>query len=272
MVVIPVYNMVVLPKSVFYIQLTQFIKGTGQQPVEGEKVIMLFAKEDQARKELTSDSFMPLAVTGRVKSVNVNSITVIDPLDRGRVESVDISADGQIALGKDAQVEIWNRSSTPVLPVSTTVSGVKILKGRAMRAGEFVFVMEPVNLAGEVVGEAMTSASQAGESGEETLFTFAPLTYDYQTYKNAAYRDADGSALFYYVVREQISEDADAKGYDANQRLIYDLSQYLVVVRVSLDKQTKELTVRQSAFPYEGGGVPATLRPNETGGRILAAR
>ncbi len=106
MVVIPVYNMVVLPKSVFYIQLTQFIKGTGQQPVEGEKVIMLFAKEDQARKELTSDSFMPLAVTGRVKSVNVNSITVIDTLDRVRVESVDISADGQIALTVSAHPEI----------------------------------------------------------------------------------------------------------------------------------------------------------------------
>ena len=112
MVVIPVYNMVVLPKSVFYIQLTQFIKGTGQQPVEGEKVIMLFAKEDQAWKELTSDSFMPLAVTGRVKNINVNSITVIDTLDRVRVESVDISADGQIALTVSAHPEIndiWSK-------------------------------------------------------------------------------------------------------------------------------------------------------------------
>ena len=97
---------------------------------------------------------------------------------------------------------------------------------------------------------------------EETRFTFGELSYDIHAYDNAAYRDAEGNALFYYVVRELISDNADEKGFDDSQNLYYDLSQYLVVIRLSCDPNTKELTLQQAAYPYDGKGVPAGLQPS----------
>ena len=173
-------------------------------------------------------------------------------------DNLDIVADGQIALKKDAKVVITNRQP---LPVATVISGVKVLRGRDMRQGEFTFLLEPINPDGEAIGSAMTALNEAGDAWEETRFTFGELSYDVPAYLNATYRDADGNALFYYVVRELISENADEEGFDSSQYLYYDLSQYLVVIRLSFDPETEKLSLRQAVYPYDGKGVPADLRP-----------
>ncbi|MBQ6174622.1 MAG: hypothetical protein IJK28_08360 [Clostridia bacterium] len=179
----------------------------------------------------------------------------------------DVTADGQIALGEDAKIVIVNRETDPV---TDRVSGKKVMKGRDMKSGEFIFTMAPIDLSGTVIGEEITARNQAGADEEVTSFAFPDLSFSIHDYKNAEYRDSDGSALFYYVVSELASENADSQGYDPEKYLYYDRSQYLVVFRLSFDKDSQSLSVTHTIYPYSGNGVPVTLQPGTTGNQFTA--
>ena len=132
-------------------------------------------------------------------------------------------------------------------PAQVVVSGQKILNGRNMAAKEFTFRMYPIDVNGNKIGQEVTTTHGAGEAGQAVDFTFAPLQLEYQ---NATYHDAQGNALYYYIVEEQIPEEQDG--------IEYDLTKYLVVVKISyLDG---ELQVEQKKYKYEDG-IPTEERP-----------
>ena len=145
-------------------------------------------------------------------------------------------------------------------PVATHVEGIKILQGRDMEAGEFTFIMTRVDLNGDPVpgAEPMTATVPAGRDGEAVPFRFGTMYFDAGDYSSAPYRDETG-AYFYYIVEERISEDADEEGYDEGRRIAYDLSRYLVVIRMIQESDTFRLET--SAYHYDGNGVPDALRP-----------
>ena len=143
-------------------------------------------------------------------------------------------------------------------PVSVTVSGVKVLLGRDMKAGEFSFTLTPVDVDGNPLpNEGFQIASCAeGSAGTETVFSFPPLTYELSSYQDAEYHDTEGNALFYYLVEELTPEGA-AEG--VINGIIYSTEKYLVVVTLSYEDD--ELNAVWKTYPYDGNGVPETLRP-----------
>ncbi len=155
---------------------------------------------------------------------------------------------------------VRNRS---VDAVSTVITGEKTLKGRDMRAGEFTFTLTPVDLDGQPLENAdiLTTTAPAAADGQAVSFSFARLTFKAADYRNAAYRDSTG-AYFYYIVAEDISENADENGFDSEQQLIYDQSRFLVVIHMTFDGEAFDLDVQ--AYPYDGNGVPEHLRPVES--------
>ena len=164
-----------------------------------------------------------------------------------------VTADGQIALGKDAQVEITNRKPDPV---QTVIRGVKILNGRDMRQGEFTFRMVQINSAGEEIGPAAVTLCQAGGDGEAVPFAFTPgFTFTVQDYLDAE-KASDGSAHFYYVVSEVASDTADESGFDAGAQIVYDLNRYLVELVLTYVEDQGILSVEQRITLYDGHGVP----------------
>ena len=143
-------------------------------------------------------------------------------------------------------------------PVSLTVTGIKVLNGRAMKAKEFTFTLTPINVDGEAIGETLTAYNEAAEAGERSTFSF-PLTYDLDDYKNALYRDGDGVAWFYYEVCELVSPNADENGYDEGRQIRYDTNRFLVVVKLAMPNDEFEVT--QNSYVYDGNGVPESLQP-----------
>ena len=144
-------------------------------------------------------------------------------------------------------------------PVQIVIAGKKTLLGRHMEAGEFQFIMTPVDVDGVAISQPLTALCAEGEAGQETDFSFDALIYQIADYYNAPYRDANGNALFYYVVEENIPIGAQN---NVSGAIEYATDRYLVVVTLSF--QGGELGVHQAVYIYDGQGVPANLRPADT--------
>ena len=124
-------------------------------------------------------------------------------------------------------------------PVDVVVSGVKILNGRDMEAGEFTFTLTQIDRNGNpMAGVApLTATNIAGNSGEAKEFSFAPLTYDLNDYNSAVYFDSDHKALFYYLVEEKIPDGAVDSIVNG---ISYSTAKFLVVVRLSYSNRHLE--------------------------------
>ena len=106
MTIIPVHNMTVLPRSVLYIQTGIFAKSVERPAEVGEKVVLLFTKEDDERAVLTNESFNPLAVTGIIRNTDLSGFVAIETLDRVGVDSVYVTAAHKIQLEVSPRPEI----------------------------------------------------------------------------------------------------------------------------------------------------------------------
>ncbi len=160
----------------------------------------------------------------------------------------------------DYVLEIRN---DPIDPAIVTIGGIKVLNGRDMREGEFTFLLRPIDVNGQTIGRIAETFSQAAAEGEQSPFSFDPITIDYAAYRDALYHDANGNAWFYYEVREAVSDVADETGYDDTSKLRYDTGRYLVVIRVY--EEDGALYAVKEVHEYDGGAVPAQYQPTSTG-------
>ena len=140
-------------------------------------------------------------------------------------------------------------------PVETTVVCSKQLNGRDMNAGEFSFRMTPVDENGEPTGESMTALNQAAAAGEASLFSFS-LTYEYADYEQAEYRDSDGNAVFLYLVQEDVSPNADERGFDPVTNIAYDKNIYLAIITLICDEETGLLSTKHEYRLYDPSQLP----------------
>ena len=76
MAVVPVYNILAVPGASIPLSLERFDKMIGRVPVSGERVTLIFMKEDKTREELTADDFYPIGVSGTVVEVGEQGVLV----------------------------------------------------------------------------------------------------------------------------------------------------------------------------------------------------
>ncbi len=98
MAVVPVYNMVTLPDSSLYLQTDVYKAMTGRAPVENEKVTVIVARKEANRRELDSDSFFPIGVSGLIREVNPQGYLLIRLTQRVNLDEVYVYPDKTIEL------------------------------------------------------------------------------------------------------------------------------------------------------------------------------
>ena len=84
----PLYNTLALPGGRIWLRTADYQALTGKAPVTAERVTLLMQKQDQARDELTAESFFPLAVAGVVTEINENTFVTIDLVNRVRIDEI----------------------------------------------------------------------------------------------------------------------------------------------------------------------------------------
>ena len=98
MAVVPVYNMITVPDSNIFLQVDVYKSMTGRAPVEDEKVTVIVAKKEAAKRELESDSFYPIGVSGYIREVNEQGFLVIHLEQRVNLDEAYVYPDKTIEL------------------------------------------------------------------------------------------------------------------------------------------------------------------------------
>ena len=98
MLVIPVYNMLLLPDANLYFQQNELRKISGSRSIVlNEKTIVILAKEKLDLKDMKEDSFYPIGVVGTVSDIREGFVT-ISLQYRVNLENVFINPDQTIKL------------------------------------------------------------------------------------------------------------------------------------------------------------------------------
>ena len=148
-------------------------------------------------------------------------------------------------------VAVPNAPLTAKLPLQI----VKILEGRDMEEGEFSFVLQPIKTNGTLDGRPLqTIYNPEGLANQEVTISFSPLEFSGDSLADAPYYDADGNAVYYYVVYE---EHGNAGG------MTYSDSRH--IVKVTLIQEGNKLFAVPQFYPYSGeGSLPAEATVNVT--------
>ena len=106
MAVVPVYNILAVPGASIPLSLERFDKMIGRVPVSGERVTLIFMKENKTREELAADDFYPIGVSGAVVEVGEQGVLVFRSNTRVNLRSVNIYPDHSIDLDVERRPDI----------------------------------------------------------------------------------------------------------------------------------------------------------------------
>ena len=122
-VIVPVYNSVILPQSMLYLQTESYRQVTKKEPAVGDKVILLAAKKELTPDSYSEDDFYELGVSGSIVEVNASGYVAIRTEHRVSVESLVINDDGTLS----ADTIIRKNETEDITPeeLSKKLSGVK---------------------------------------------------------------------------------------------------------------------------------------------------
>ncbi|HAB93642.1 MAG TPA: endopeptidase La [Lachnospiraceae bacterium] len=98
MVVIPIYNLLLVPDANIYLKTDQYKTLARRIPEVNDRVVLLSCKKEQGRKDMTEDSFFPIGVTGFVNEVNPEGYVVIRTTGRVNLDMIGINPDHSIEL------------------------------------------------------------------------------------------------------------------------------------------------------------------------------
>ncbi len=98
MIVMPLYNIIVVPRIKLYFSADNFQNRTGKEPEAGKKVVFLMAKEEIDKQKMTEDGFYPIAVTGIITEISGNGFVEVRTQERVHVDSILIGTEGGISL------------------------------------------------------------------------------------------------------------------------------------------------------------------------------
>ena len=98
MTVFPIYNILAVPDTNLYIKLDTYQKVTGKAPAEGEKLVLLVAKEDLRREDFEADSFYPIGLRATIAEVNTNGFLLLRTEKRVNLDDVIVYRDHSIDL------------------------------------------------------------------------------------------------------------------------------------------------------------------------------
>ena len=88
MVIIPVYNVVILPNTKIYLQLEK-LEGVNEKELQpNNKVLFLISKKEEKTTLLEMNSFYKIGVIGTLKEINSNGFIVIETHERVNIDDI----------------------------------------------------------------------------------------------------------------------------------------------------------------------------------------
>ena len=112
MIVVPVYNMILAPDASAYFGIEQIRRSAGEKGIAvGERVILIVAKENKGFREMTSEDFYPIGVSGSITEINNQGYVIVKTDYRVDIEHVEINYDHTIGLSISRREDIDDLSA-----------------------------------------------------------------------------------------------------------------------------------------------------------------
>lgn len=91
MMIVPIYDLLLLPNVTCYFQGTYLRQLSGRNIQVGESVIFLMLKENKEKENITVQDFYPIGVTGMVEQIDNDDMVYIDTRSRMDVSDIGIT-------------------------------------------------------------------------------------------------------------------------------------------------------------------------------------
>ncbi len=165
MAVVPVYNMITVPDSSLFLQTGVYRAMTGRAPVENEKVTVIVAKREASRRELESDSFYPIGVSGQIREVNEQGYLVIRLGQRVNLDEVYVFPDKTIELTVSRRADVEDLDPADAALRLTAIKEELLSFSRGFEWGEmlrgFVAAWESIGDVGAGMSPWMSASNEA---------------------------------------------------------------------------------------------------------------
>ena len=126
MIIIPCYDLVIVPGVTYFFQKDMVEKMIRENPQEGEEVLFLMLKEDKAREEMLPEDFYPVGVKGIVDGKGQEGSTGIRTDRRIQIREIEI-VDGEF------QVSYAEKPDTEDVPEEKKKEALKQVKEEMLR-------------------------------------------------------------------------------------------------------------------------------------------
>ena len=157
MLVMPVYDVLLLPDVTLYFQTQLFKKQTGGRDiVPDERVILVVQKEEKSREELDEDSFYPIGVTGYISEINDQGYVGIRTTNRVNLDMVGIGYDHSISLTISRRGDVNDLDEREA---EEKLSGIKDMMRDMLRSFEWNGPMEGIMEHISTIGQAAVMVS-----------------------------------------------------------------------------------------------------------------
>ncbi len=93
MVVVPFYNLVILPGVTFYFQKEYFREIVKREAQVGDEVVFIMLKDDKNREEMTESDFYPIGATGVIERLDKDGNIGIRTTGRISIDTIEITPD-----------------------------------------------------------------------------------------------------------------------------------------------------------------------------------
>ena len=212
MLIVPVYKRIVTPYSDIYFPTEEFKKTVGKNMTVGEKVVILFKRENQTREEWDDDSFYPIGISGVLKEISEYGYLCIKTMNRVNLDIVGINPDQSLSLTLSRHMDIQD------LDELVAYQKLQALKQKVTEVS-----------AGFDIGDWYRDFIARVDSIGTILSSLAPFMHNYTNEE----------------VYEIIEEDSVARRTEKMEKMIYE---YLEVAKVTFDANASQQKEYQDMY------------------------
>ena len=91
MILIPTYDLLVLPGTQIYFKKEYFKELAQKEPEQGDNIIFVLLKQRRERREITEEDIYPVGVTGIVEDVEREDAIGVRTVSRVTLNQVDMA-------------------------------------------------------------------------------------------------------------------------------------------------------------------------------------
>ncbi|MCD8397882.1 MAG: endopeptidase La [Lachnospiraceae bacterium] len=212
MIIVPYYNIVIVPEINLYFDGKYFHEVTQAIGEQGQNVVFLMLKEDKTREDMRPDDFYPIGITGTIEAVDKEGNVKIKTGSRVNMDSIDV-VDGKIEVTLSKRQDIEDLDPEEAAKRFDNARTAFIQSIQNTQNMQFSLLAHNYIQQWDSLGEMTAAMSyQLAISNEEKYQILAADTLSERTERME-------QAIYQYIEAEKVKKEAAAAQQSQNEKV-----------------------------------------------------